>query len=138
MRKGRVRSPMRGSMALRLALVVLSVLSPAVSAQAPRERCMINFLDGCKLHRTYAGLADDSAAAYDHMGVGQSEERCLKRAREYFEWCSNELHQQVMCDAQTSSTSKGAADRLAHHPPPGCGVQGSGHVRPALRAQARC
>ena len=86
---------MRGGMALPLSLVVLSAFAPAASPQAARERCMINFLDGCKLHRSYAGLADDSAAAYDHMGVGQSEERCLARSREYFEWCGNELHQQV-------------------------------------------
>ena len=57
---------------------------------------MINFLDGCRLHPSYAGLADDSAAAYNHMGVGASEGRCLARSKEYFEWCGNELHQQIM------------------------------------------
>jgi hypothetical protein len=80
-----------------LRFAVLAVLAQyCASMQGARERCMINFLDGCTAHKTYMGIADDSAAAYDYMGVGQSEERCLARAKEYFEWCSNEVHQQVV------------------------------------------
>lgn len=79
-----------------LRLAVLALLAHCASMQGARERCMINFLDGCKAHKTYMGIADDSAAAYDYMGVGQSEERCLARAKEYFEWCFNEVHQQVV------------------------------------------
>jgi len=95
MRSFKECSPMGVAIALRLA--VLAVLAHyCASMQGARERCMINFLDGCKAHKTYMGIADDSAAAYDYMGVGQSEERCLARAKEYFEWCSNELHQQVV------------------------------------------
>jgi hypothetical protein len=76
-------------------LLLFATLVASGSMQAAREKCMITFLDGCRLHRAYEGVADDSATAYDHMGVGESEERCLVRAKEYFEWCANGFHQQV-------------------------------------------
>jgi hypothetical protein len=78
-----------------LRLLLLATLVASGSMQAARKKCMITFLDGCRLHRAYEGVADDSATAYDHMGVGESEERCLARAKEYFEWCANGFHQQV-------------------------------------------
>ena len=78
-----------------LRLLLFATLVASGSMQAAREKCLITFLDGCRLHRAYEGVADDSATAYDHMGVGESEERCLARAKEYFEWCANGFHQQV-------------------------------------------
>ena len=80
-------------MLLRMLLVAALVGSGSMQ---DREKCMINFIDGCRAHPSYGGLADDSAAAYNHMGVGKSEERCLARSKEYFEWCANDLHQQIM------------------------------------------
>lgn len=61
-----------------------------------REKCMIDFLDGCRLQLTNKALEDEYAAAYNHMDVGASEGRCLARPKEIFEWCGNELHQQIM------------------------------------------
>ena len=57
-----------GAHQLRMVVLAAMVGSAMIQAQE-REKCMVNFLDGCKLHSSYNGLADDSAAAYDHMGV---------------------------------------------------------------------
>ena len=63
-----------------LLFVVLVASLASHGSPQEREKCMINFLEGCRLHPWYAGrgeLADDSLPAYNHLGVGASEERCL-------------------------------------------------------------
>ena len=77
---------MRGAAIWLMAVLVASFASHGSPQE--REKCMINFLEGCRMHPSYAGrgeLADDSAAAYNHLGVGASEGRCLARSKEYFE-----------------------------------------------------
>ena len=85
--------------ASRWLLVVLVASLASHGSPQEREKCMINFLEGCRLHPWYAGrgeLADDSLPAYNHLGVGASEERCLARPQEYFEWCGNTFDRQIM------------------------------------------
>ena len=127
-----------GRVRTELVLLLLLALVQRGSMQVGREKCMINFLDGCKLYTAFNGLNDDSglllqlqllaswqhvcaschtgrdsdsgignsaAAAYDSMGVGTSEARCLQRAQEYFEWCKNDLHQQVRLSFFTRARS---------------------------------
>ena len=82
-----------------VALLAAALVGRGVQQTAPDaapSRCMINFLDGCRFHPTFQGLVDDSEAAYEHMGVGSSEARCLLRAKEYFDWCRNDWHQQII------------------------------------------
>lgn len=69
----------------------------AVEGQkVPREKCMINAIDKCNRFPQYSGLHDDSDIAYNTLGVGQNEANCLARAKQYFEWCENKVHQQVI------------------------------------------
>jgi hypothetical protein len=55
------------------------------------------------------------------MGADQSEERCLTRSKEYFEWCANRMHQQITATyTPTGAMSVFPSDevpRLSHDEP---------------------
>ena len=60
-----------------------------------RWRCWITFHAPCTAHPELNGRRDDSEFAYKTMGVGDHESNCLDRAQTYWEWCGQELSQQV-------------------------------------------
>lgn len=77
----------------------------------PEEgNCVISVLDDCLAHPSAIGLIHDK-----YMGSDQSEERCLARSQEYFEWCANQMHQQITATyTPTGAMSVFPLDQVQH------------------------
>jgi len=56
-----------------------------VAAEDSKQICF-KFAGACPAFPQWAGSVDDSDYAYDHMGV-EHRDNCIKRAKEFYEWC---------------------------------------------------
>jgi hypothetical protein len=58
------------------------------SESSSRQLCF-KYQGECQNYPEWSGARDDSEWAYANLDVGKNREKCLTRAKEYFEWCGN-------------------------------------------------
>jgi len=71
-----------------------------------KEKCMITILDNCAVSQHLVGMINDVEVAYITMGVGRSEKRCLARAQDWFNYCSNSAHEQIIATYTPTGASR--------------------------------
>jgi hypothetical protein len=60
----------------------------------------------CPLNPSYSGIGDEFDEAYAELGVGESEQACLARAKYHWEICgSNPFHQVLMSFLPSGATA---------------------------------
>jgi hypothetical protein len=71
-------------------LILFSALDPAISqAEIEGRQACFKFEGLCEQHPEWGGTRDDADWAYINQGVGQDRDKCVARAKEYFDWCGN-------------------------------------------------
>ena len=70
-------------------LLLFAARSTFSQSHSESRQACFKFQGPCELYPEWGGTRDDSEWAYLNLDVGKNREKCLSRAKEYFEWCGN-------------------------------------------------